>query len=108
MVKLVVEGKMVEMDEDELERRFSPNALGGFDQFKIMKSLSEKPKQVPAIMKDLNFDGSKSSKHDYGRVRYYLIKLFGKGLVGKHKVNAKTVLWYLTEKGLETLEKRAV
>ena len=108
MVKLVVKGKLVEIDENELERRFSPNALGGLDQFQIMKALAERPKQVPAIMKDLNLSESRDSDRDYGRVRYYLIKLYEKGIVGKHKVNAKTVLWYLTEKGLEALEKGGV
>lgn len=105
MVKLVVKGKLVEMDKDELERRFSPNTLGGLNRFKVMRALVEQPKQVPAIMKDLDLNESKDSDRDYGRVRYYLIKLYENGLVGKHKVNAKTVLWYLTEKGLETLEK---
>jgi len=107
MVKLIVKGKIVEMDEDELERRFSPNTLGGLDRFKVMKALVEGPKQVPAIMRDLNLNESKNSDRDYGRVRYHLIKLRENGLVGKHKVNAKTALWYLTEKGLETLEKGA-
>lgn len=107
MIKLVVKGKLVEMDEDELERKFSPNTLAALDRFKVMKALAERPKQIPVIMKELNLTESKDSDRDYGRVRYYLIKLYEKGLVGKHKVNAKTVLWYLTEKGLETLEKGA-
>ena len=108
MVKFVVKGKLVEMDEDELERRFSSNTLGSLDQLKIIKSLAEQPKQVPAIMKDLDPNDSKDRDRNYGRVRYCLTKLHGKGIVGKHKVNAKTVLWYLTEKGLETLEKGAM
>lgn len=107
MVKLVVKGKLVEMGEDELERRFSPNTLGSVDQLKIMKALFEGPKQVPAIMEDLNLTESKDADRNYGRVRYHLIKLYENGLVGKHKVNVKTALWYLTEKGLETLEKGA-
>jgi len=105
MVKLVIKGKVVEMTENELERRFSPDALRGLDQFKVMKTLTEQPKQIPTIMRDLNLTESEGLDRDYGRVRYYLTKLYENGLVGKHKVNAKTVLWYLTEKGLETLEK---
>lgn len=108
MVKLVVKGKLVEMDEDELERKFSPDTLGILDQFKIMKALAEGPKQIPAVMKDLNLNDAEDPDRDYGRIRYYLIKLYEKGIVGKHKVNAKTVLWYLTEKGLQKLEKGAV
>lgn len=107
MVKLVIKGKLVEMDEDELERKFSPNTLGSLDQFKVMKALAEGPKQVPTIMEDLNLTDSKDSDRNYGRVRYYLIKLYENELAGKHKVNAKTALWYLTEKGLEALEKGA-
>ena len=104
MVKLVIKGKLVEMDENELVRKFSPNALGGLDKLQIMRTLSEKPKQVPAIMDDLGLGDSKTDQH-YGRVRYSLIKLFESGMVGKHKINAKTVLWYLTEKGLKALER---
>lgn len=105
MVKLVVKGKLVEMDENELVGKFSPNALGGLNKLHIMKTLSEQPKQVPAIMNDLGLDDSKNSDQNYGRVRYSLIRLHENGMVGKHKINAKTVLWYLTEKGLKTLEK---
>ena len=106
MVKLVVKGKLVEMDENELVRRFSPNTSSGLDQFQIAKALAERPKQIPTIMKDLKLAESKDSDQDYGRVRYTLIKLYEKGIVGKHKVNVKTVLWYLTEKGLEMLKER--
>lgn len=107
MIKLVVKGKLVEINEDELMRRFSPDGLGSLDKFQVMKALAEQPKQVPTIMKDLNISGSRDSDQNYGRVRYCLIKMHEEGLVGKHKVNARTVLWYLTEKGLEKLEGKA-
>jgi len=106
MIKLAVKGKLVEMSDDELERRFSPGALNGVDRFKLMNALAEQPKQVPKLMKDLGINPSKGSNTDYGRVRYSLNQLYKEGIVGKHKVNAKTVLWYLTDKGLRTLEKR--
>jgi len=108
MVKLVVKGKLVEMDEDELKRRFSPNTLGGLEQLEVLKALAEHPKQVPAIMKDLNLNEARGQDQNYGRVRYSLIKLHEQGLVGKQKINAKTVLWYLTEKGLEAFGKRSI
>ena len=101
MVKIVIDGKLVEISEEELEAEFAPEG-GMIERAQILRSLAEKPKQLPTVMEDL---GLKKDEHNrmYSRIRYHLVKLNEEGLVGRHKIDAKTVLWFLKEKGLEEI-----
>lgn len=102
MVKIVVNGKLVEISEDELEAKFAPRGRA-VDEMRILRSLSAKPKQQQAIMEDLGLKEEDEHNRNYSKVRYHMVKLNEAGLVGRHKINAKTVIWFLTEKGLQTL-----